>query len=161
MIRIVFVCLGNICRSPLAEGICTALLEQQGLSHQVSCDSAGTGNYHVGEEAHFLSRRVASEHGITLTSRSRQFESSDFQEFDYIIVMDASNKRNLRAFDGYHEADQKVFLMREFDHVLSGKDVRDTYGGDYNDFQECYSILNQCCGHLIQFLKKQHSQLDN
>lgn len=159
MIQVVFVCLGNICRSPLAEGILNSFLEKEGLSHQVTCDSAGTGNYHVGETAHPMSRRVAHENGIELTSRSRQFESSDFNTFDYIIVMDASNKRNLRAFDGYDQAAQKVFLMREFDHALSGKDVEDTYYGGYNGFEVCYKILNECCGNVIHYLKKQHPQL--
>lgn len=159
MLNVLFVCLGNICRSPLAEGVFDDLIQKEGLGEQVSCDSCGTSSYHIGEQAHPMSRRVAHENSIELTSRARQFEPNDFQEFDYIITMDASNKRNLRTFQGYNDASGKIFLMREFDHALSGKDVADPYGGEIRDYEYCYKILKESCGNFIKYMKKQHPQL--
>lgn len=153
MINILFVCLGNICRSPLAEGVFQHLVEQEGLSGQISCDSCGTSSYHIGEKAHPMSRRVAQENGIELTSRARQFVFSDFKDFDYVIAMDASNKRNLKTFNGFSAASDKVFLMREFDDSKSGKDVMDPYGGDMGDYEYCYQILRESCSNFLEHVK--------
>ena len=95
MIRVLFVCLGNICRSPLAEGIFQHLVEEKSLQDKINIDSCGTSGYHAGEKAHHLSRKVAQSHGIELRSRSRQLKSTDFQEFDYMIAMDTSNIQNI------------------------------------------------------------------
>lgn len=159
MVNVLFVCLGNICRSPLAEGVFQTLIDQEGLGGQINAESCGTGNYHIGEKPHPLSRRVAQSNGIELRSRARQFVPSDFEDFDYILAMDASNKRNLGTFNGFELAKEKVFLIREFDDALSGKDLRDTYGGDFGDFEECYRLLKECCNNLLTFVKKEHPEL--
>ncbi|MGB0524146.1 MAG: low molecular weight protein-tyrosine-phosphatase [Flammeovirgaceae bacterium] len=154
MINVLFVCLGNICRSPLAEGVFQHLVEQAGLGGQIHCESCGTSSYHIGERAHPMSRRVAQENGIELTSRARQFLPRDFEDFDYVVAMDASNVRNLKSFSGYADAKEKVFLMRKFDDAQSSKDVMDPYGGDIGDYEYCYEILSESCANFLAYIKE-------
>ena len=156
MINVLFVCLGNICRSPLAEGIFQHFVDEADLAGQISCDSCGTSSYHIGESAHPMSRRVAQSNGIELTSRARQFKSHDFEDFDYIIAMDYSNIKNLASFDGYKNGESKVFKMRKFDNAQTARDVMDTYGGDFSDFEHCFEVLKECCGNLLTHIQKQH-----
>src|SRR5690606_1029303 len=96
MVRICFVCLGNICRSPTAEGVMLRLVNAAGLTDQIELDSAGTSAYHVGEPPDRRSKQAARRRGTELLGRSRQFEASDFDEFDYVVAMDRNNLQELR-----------------------------------------------------------------
>src|SRR5690348_8407096 len=97
MIRVCFVCLGNICRSPTAEAVMRDLVERAGLADQIEVDSAGTGDWHVGQPPDARSMAAARARGIEMAGRARQFTSEDWERFDYVLAMDRSNFENLRA----------------------------------------------------------------
>lgn len=155
MINVLFVCLGNICRSPLAEGVFQKLVEDEGLADSFQVDSCGTSAYHIGELPHQSSRKVAKKNGITLTHQARQLVSSDYQEFDYILAMDASNIRNMKLVNGFKEGEGKVSLLRTFDNQQSGSAVDDPYGGDFSDFEDCYNIVKESCQNLLAHIKQE------
>lgn len=138
---VLFVCLGNICRSPLAEGICRAELERRGLSGRVNVDSCGTSAYHAGEAPDGRSQEVALRHGVDLSAqRSRGLEASDFTEFDWIVAMDRSNAEGIteRA-----PRDFKGQIVRFMDYVsrAPSHDVPDPYYGGPNGFDHIYALL--------------------
>lgn len=147
MIRVLFVCLGNICRSPLAEGVFVELLKERGLAHLFEVDSAGTASYHIGNLADARSRKVALEQGFELTHRARAFTSNDFSAFDYIVVMDKNNEYDVNKKRPTGNT-TPVVLMRGYD-TKPGTEVPDPYYGDYSDFEEVYEILKRCC---VRFL---------
>lgn len=142
------VCLGNICRSPLAEGILKHKVTQQGLDWEI--DSAGTGAYHVGELPDVRSIAVAKKYGIDLTSqRARQFKVADFDSFDKIYVMDASNYRNVVHL-ARNEADRtKVELIRNVVRPGWNEQVPDPYWND-NGFEEVFQMLDEACDYIIK-----------
>lgn len=154
-VGVLFVCLGNICRSPLAEGIFRDLLEERGLSHRFRVDSAGTGAYHVGEPPDPRSRRVAQEHGVTLEGRARQVRPEDFQTFDYVIAMDRENLRNLERLEGGAGQSAALHLLREFDPEGEGPDggeVPDPYYGGPDGFERVYRMVRRSCRALLDEL---------
>lgn len=155
MIEICFVCLGNICRSPTAEGVMIHLLQQQGLCEQVRVDSAGTGDYHIGEPADSRSRQAARRRGVELPSRARQFVPADFARFDLVLAMDGNNLRNLRRMGP--QSAEKIRLLREFDPKAPPQsDVPDPYYGGTSGFEV---VLDQCfaaCQGLIDYLVEHH-----
>ena len=142
------VCLGNICRSPLAEGILEHKVKQQGLEWEI--DSAGTGAYHAGELPDARSIAVAKKYGIDLTNqRARQFKVADFDSFDKIYVMDASNYRNIMHL-ARNEADKaKVELIRNVVRPNWNEQVPDPYWND-NGFEEVFQMLDEACDHIIR-----------
>lgn len=142
------VCLGNICRSPLAEGILEHKVKQQGLEWEI--DSAGTGAYHAGELPDARSIAVAKKYGIDLTNqRARQFKVADFDSFDKIYVMDASNYRNIMQL-ARNEADKaKVELIRNVVRPNWNEQVPDPYWND-NGFEEVFQMLDEACDHIIK-----------
>jgi len=156
MIRVLFVCLGNICRSPLAEGIFKELVKQRKLNHFIATDSAGTANYHIGDTPHHISCQVAQNHGITLDHRGQQLKKRHFDEFDYILVMDDMNLRDTLQLAGSSTHKAKIFKMRNFDNAQSGKDVEDPYGYKLPVFEECYQILYESCQNFLDNLIQQH-----
>ena len=126
-IRICFVCLGNICRSPTAEAVFLDLIEREGLADRFDVDSAGTGGWHVGERAHPDTRAAAKERGIEIRSVARQFRAEDFARFDYVVAMDRSNFTNLSRMARSGDAD-KLHLFRDFDpQSAKGSEVPDPY----------------------------------
>lgn len=155
-IRICFVCLGNICRSPTAEGVMLHLIEQAKLGHRFVVDSAGTGAYHVGEKADARSRAEASRRGVTLTSLARLFTHDDFARFDYIVPMDSKNQRDILRFAKTPEERAKVALLRSYDKASSHADVPDPYYGGANGFVDVYDICLAGCTGLLADLREQH-----
>ncbi|MBM74137.1 MAG: phosphotyrosine protein phosphatase [Proteobacteria bacterium] len=141
MPSICFVCLGNICRSPTAEGVFKQLIKTHGLNEQFFVDSAGTSAYHVGEAADPRSRAVAQEYGYSLTSRSRQVQKRDFQDFDLIVAMDRSNLKSLNEMSPAN-ARATVALCRDFDSSSPpNSDVPDPYYGGEDGF---LTVLQIC-----------------
>jgi protein-tyrosine phosphatase len=158
MLSVVFVCLGNICRSPTAEGIFIELVNQNGLSKQVIVDSAGTGGWHIGDLADPRSRAEASRRGIQLRSRSRQFRSEDFQKFDLIIAMDRANLRNILRLARTDEERSRVHLLRKFDPLAPpDSDVPDPYYGGTNGFPDVFDICARGCEGLMDEVRKRLS----
>lgn len=157
MIKVLFVCLGNICRSPLAEGIFKDLVKKKGLSDKIFCDSAGTANYHIGKDPDHRSCDVASRYKITLEHKARQFFENDFEDFDYIVAMDRSNFENIKRLKAQGSIEGKVFLMRKFDPLKDKEeDVPDPYYGGLSGFEEVYKMLLRSCENLLEYLLNEH-----
>lgn len=158
MVRVLFVCLGNICRSPIAQGVFEQLLEERGLSDQVSADSAGTAAYHIGELPDERTRANARSHGIELTHRARQVSAADLQAFDYVITMDKSNYDNVLKL--YQTAGGKakalLQMMRSFDVSPDDVDVPDPYYGGAEGFEHVYQIVRRSAERLIDYLVERH-----
>lgn len=141
MTRILMVCLGNICRSPLAEGILKSKLPQ----HSFYIDSAGTGNYHVGSQPDLRSIAVAKKHGIDITSqRARQFSFLDFEAFDHIYVMDDSNYQNVVNLSSNQTEINKVELILDALNDNNLVNVPDPYYDD-DGFEQVYQMLDKAC----------------
>ena len=157
MINILFVCLGNICRSPLAEGVLTHLINEKGLDNQIHVDSCGTSDYHIGDSPDPRTIRNARENNIELTSRARQFTVSDFEEFDYILAMDDSNYQNIVRLDPEGQYGDKVLLLRDHDPENRGADVPDPYFGGQDGFQDVFEIVNRSVNTFLDQLIEDHS----
>lgn len=152
--KICFVCLGNICRSPTAEGIFQHLVNERGLEDYFEIDSAGTSAYHIGESANSKSQRTANNHGITLHSKARQFQASDLDHYDLILAMDDANLRNVkRMANGNHE--DKIGRMRDFDPNPGDGEVPDPYYGGQQGFENVFQIVKRSCEHLLNELEPQ------
>jgi protein-tyrosine phosphatase len=150
VINVIFVCLGNICRSPLGEGVFRELVRQRGWEHLFHIDSAGTAAYHAGEAPDPGSRKVAKKHGISIDEqRARPFTSADLDRWDYIIAMDASNHANIMKL-GKNRGE--LFLMREFDPVEKGGSVPDPWSLGDNAFQESFDIIHRSCEKLLDYI---------
>lgn len=148
--RILFVCLGNICRSPAAEGIFRQIVEEEGASGLFDIDSAGTGNYHIGELPDRRMRLHARNRGIELTHRCRQVDIEDFENFDLIIGMDSSNLHNLRQMAPSVEAARKIHSMAEFFSSDARFDhVPDPYYEGSEGFELVLDLLNDGCRNLF------------
>ena len=152
--KIVFVCLGNICRSPTAEGIFQHLVNERGLQSYFYVDSAGTSAYHIGETANSKSQKVANEHGIELRSRARQFEQDDLEEFDLIVAMDRENLANIKSMDGSGAFEEKIVLLREFDPNPGDGEVPDPYFGGIDGFKNVFDIVKRSCEALLDELEE-------
>ena len=154
MKNILFVCLGNICRSPAAEGVMLDLLEKRKLLAGYEVDSAGTSQYHAGSLADPRMREHAQARNIKLTSRSRRFdELNDFRHFDYIIAMDRQNLKDLSSLDQKEQFQGKLYLMSEFAQKRSEIDVPDPYYGGEQGFETVLDIVTDCCEGLILHLE--------
>ncbi|MCC5913408.1 MAG: low molecular weight phosphotyrosine protein phosphatase [Balneolaceae bacterium] len=152
--KIVFVCLGNICRSPTAEGIMQHLVNERGLQSYFYIDSAGTSAYHIGEPANSKSQQTANRHGVKLHSRARRFEAADLEEFDLIFAMDHENYSNIKELDKNGKYTDKVLMMRKFDPQPDDKNVPDPYYGGMDGFEHVYEVLRRSCEKLLDELSE-------
>ena len=152
-VSVLFVCLGNICRSPIGERVLAHRLEQEGLSDRVRVDSAGTGAWHQGEPPDPRSAEVAMRHGITLGGRARSVSVQDFHEFDYILAMDRSNLQDLRHLESESDGSAVLTLFREFDPRQDGDlDVPDPYYGGPDGFDLMFEMIDRTCAAFVQHL---------
>jgi protein-tyrosine phosphatase len=152
-LRLLFVCLGNICRSPTAEGVMRALVRDAGLDERIEVDSAGTGSWHVGEPPDAGAVSAARRRGIELEGAARQVWPRDFEEFDLILAMDDSNLRNLLRLAPDESARAKVRLLREFDPAARGDlEVPDPYYGGPEGFERVLDLVHAACVALLERL---------
>ena len=150
--RLLFVCLGNICRSPTAEGVMRHLLVEEGLVEAVELDSAGTGDWHVGHAPDHRSAGAAAGRGIELTGAARQVAPADFESFDLILAMDRSNHDDLLALAPHDDARERVRLLREYDPeaVAAGEfEVPDPYYGGDDGFEDVLDLVMRACQGLL------------
>jgi protein-tyrosine phosphatase len=153
---LLFVCLGNICRSPTAEGVMRSLVAAEGLEDQIEIDSAGTGAWHVGNPPDRRAAAAASVQGVTLSGAARRIEPEDFERYNLILAMDASNLRDLRALAPSAEAREKVHLLREYDPAGDGErdlDVPDPYYGGEDGFGNVFSLVQAACRGLLEEIR--------
>ncbi|MEM8893752.1 MAG: low molecular weight protein-tyrosine-phosphatase [Bacteroidota bacterium] len=147
-IQVLFVCLGNICRSPLAEAVFQHKVSQSGLNKKIMVDSCGTGAYHIGEDPDPRSEDVARAHGVPINHKARQLNKADIQTFHYILGMDDQNIRNIRRL--VSESSDHIYKMRDFDDQGRGGDVPDPYYGGAEGFELVYQMLDRSCDRLLK-----------
>jgi protein-tyrosine phosphatase len=151
-VRILFVCLGNICRSPTAEGVMRHLLREEGLEDRVELESAGTGGWHVGDPPDARATEAAARRGIALDGAARRVTREDFERFDLLVAMDRENLAELRHLAPDGEAGAKVRLLREFDPASAGApdlDVPDPYYGGPRGFDDVLDLVEAACRGLL------------
>jgi protein-tyrosine phosphatase len=150
MIRLCFVCLGNICRSPTAEAVMRHVVAEAGRRDEFAIDSAGVGGWHVGEPADRRARAAAAQRGYRITGVARQFQAGDFQRFDYVLAMDADNLHALNHLAAAPDEVAKVHLLRAFDpDSPPGAEVPDPYYGGPSGFEEVLNICEAACRGLL------------
>ncbi len=155
-VKVLFCCMGNICRSPTARGVFEALVKSKGLADVIMVDSAGTHAYHVGEPPDRRSQQTAFSHGIDLSyQRARRVERSDFHRFDYILAMDRDNYRNLAAIcpDGMEE---KLHLFLDFARDLDEEEVPDPYYGGKTGFEHIFNMVLIASDGLLEEIRLRH-----
>ena len=153
MTSVLFVCLGNICRSPTAHGILEHLISQHQLSARLRVDSAGTGAWHAGETADKRSQQTANRHGISLSSRARQITLEDLEHFDHIFAMDQQNLRSIAQLSSNNEHRRKLRLLRDLDPEAGpNSDTPDPYYGGPGGFEEVFQICLRSCQSLVSEL---------
>ncbi len=161
-IKVLFVCHGNICRSPAAQGTFEKLILDRNLNEYFIVDSAGTSSYHIGEEPHPLTKKAALEFGIKLNHIARQFTKEDEKEFDYIFAMDRYNLQDIRRITENSNYQKKIFLFRKFDPEINNNqipDVPDPYYGGYNGFLEVQKIILRTSENLLNYLLEKELKL--
>ncbi|MCP5062706.1 MAG: low molecular weight phosphotyrosine protein phosphatase [Ignavibacteriae bacterium] len=154
MINILFVCMGNICRSPSGEAVMNKLIKRAKLENKIKCDSAGTIAHHEGEQADARMKRHALKRGFRLTSVARKFRNIDFENFDYIIAMDGANYQDLLSFNKEGKCKEKVSMMTDY---AKGdySEVPDPYYGGPDGFENVLDILEDSCTGLLDVIVKE------
>lgn len=149
-VKVLFVCLGNICRSPMAEAVFQKIVDEAGLSDQIVVDSAGTGSWHVGEKAHPGTRRILAQHGIEYNGRARQVRSGDMDPQTYVIAMDQSNLTDLQRNFGQHP---RLYRLLDFASKNEVHDVPDPYYS--GNFEYVYQLVADGCAGLLAAIRTQ------
>ncbi|HEY5373780.1 MAG TPA: low molecular weight protein-tyrosine-phosphatase [Polyangiaceae bacterium] len=156
VVRVCFVCLGNICRSPTAEGVFRYLVSEAGLSSAFEIDSAGTAGYHSGELPDPRARAAGKRAGIPVGGKARQFVATDFARFDHVIAMDAANAKDLRRIAPSDEASAKIRLMRSFDPgAPKDAPIPDPYYGEDQGFDSVLELCRTACQYLLEEIRKE------
>ena len=156
MKKVLFVCMGNICRSPAAEGVMQKMINDSGLSEKIYVDSAGTIGYHSGERADRRMIKHAKKRGYDLLSISRQFDPHrDFLEFDYIVAMDDINLADLKQMDETGQYAHKIFKMTDFCKKIKADIVPDPYYGGDQGFETVLDIVEDGCSGLLEKINKE------
>ena len=154
--KVLFVCLGNICRSPLAEGVFRHYVAAAGLADRFRIDSAGTSSYHVGDPPDARTTAVARQRGIELAGAARQLEAGDLRAFDYVIAMDRENLANVQRLAKQIEPTAHIHLLREFDAQANGElDVPDPYYCGQRGFEDVQDMVERACQALLQHVREQ------
>jgi protein-tyrosine phosphatase len=151
-VRVLFVCLGNICRSPTAEGTMRELVREAGLEAQIELDSAGTGSWHVGSAPDERATAAAALRGVVLDGAARRVRTEDFDFYDLILAMDSANLRDLQGLAPDGDRRAKVRLLREFDPASAGSDdldVPDPYYGEGDGFERVLDLVQAACAGLL------------
>ncbi len=156
-IRLLFVCLGNICRSPAAEGIMKDLVQREGLENKFFIDPAGTGGWHTGELPDARMRRHGEKRGYDFCSRARKFRAADFDDFDYIIVMDEENFQDVNAYATSEEDVRKIRRMTDFSQKYTHDYVPDPYYSGADGFELVLDLLEDATEGFLGELKTVHS----
>jgi protein-tyrosine phosphatase len=155
-VRVCFVCLGNICRSPTAEGVFRYLVAEAGLASAFEIDSAGTAGYHSGEPPDPRARAAGKRAGIPVGGKARQFVATDFARFDHVIAMDAANAKDVRRIAPSAEASAKIRLLRSFDPAApESAPIPDPYYGEDQGFDEVLELCRTACQHLLEEIRKE------
>ena len=155
MVNVLFVCLGNICRSPMAEGVFLQLVKEAGLEGKVTADSAGTASFHIGSRPDFRTLKVCTNNNIELVHMARAFKVDDYAHFDYIIPMDLTNKKNVLALT--HPASKAhVICFGEFTEPFQAIEIPDPYYGGMDGFRLIYKMLQEHCNLLLQHIIDNH-----
>jgi len=156
MVKVLFVCLGNICRSPTAEGVFTALIDREGLTDLVIVDSAGTGDWHVGDQPDRRAQAAAKARGYDLSmQRARQIKEMDFWDFDYVIAMDSQNHSDLSMMAPTNAQD-RIRMFLSFAPKEGVTDVPDPYYGGANGFDHVLDLVEAASLGLLQEIRKRH-----
>jgi protein-tyrosine phosphatase len=151
MIHVLFVCLGNICRSPMAEGVFQQMVNEAGLEDKIAVDSAGTGSWHVGETAHRGTRWVLKQHGIRYDGRARQVTAADMRrENSYIVAMDSDNMSELERRFGQHP---HLYRLLDFASETAERNVPDPYYT--GNFEYVYQLVKDGCQGLLNKIREQ------
>ncbi len=155
-IRVLFVCLGNICRSPLAEAVFRHLVEERGWAERFEIDSAGTSGWHRGAPPDARSAEVARRRGIELAGGSRKVVAADLRRFHYVIAMDAENHDALRELQASSGGTAQVRRLREFEPRADSLDVPDPYYGGTRGFEDVHDIVERGCAGLLEHIAAEH-----
>jgi len=156
MVKVLFVCLGNICRSPTAEGVFTKLVNDKELADKISIDSAGTGDYHIGKSPDLRAQEAALKRGINIDHlAARQVSPNDFEKFDYIVAMDKSNYANLQIVCPA-EHKQKLHLFLQFAPELETEEVPDPYFGGKSGFEHVLNLVETASERLLTHIQQHH-----
>lgn len=153
-VSVLFVCMGNICRSPAAEGVFRHLVKQAGLEDRIKIDSAGTIGYHAGEPADARMRAAAARRGYDLASRARRVRPADLREYDYILAADAENLADLRSLDRDGIATDRIRLLTDFHPDPAIDHVPDPYYGGPAGFEQVLDIVETCCRNLLEDVRR-------